>query len=59
MATQVCPKCNEDSFTWYIENQISERTIWSCHKCNYQAYEDEFHEKNCSICKNKIKIKGQ
>lgn len=53
MATQICPKCKEDSFTWSIDEEISDLTIWGCYKCSYQAFEDELDERNCSKCGNK------
>ena len=41
MATQKCPKCNQDSFTWFIDEETSSLTIWFCTECNYKAEEDE------------------
>ncbi|WP_348739211.1 hypothetical protein [Tenacibaculum sp. 190524A02b] len=41
MATQVCPKCKENSYTWRIDNEISDLTIWSCYNCYYEEFEKE------------------
>lgn len=40
-----------------LRMKYQNKPIWNCHKCNYHAYEDESHEKNCLICKNKTKSK--
>lgn len=57
MATHICPNCKKDSFTWYIDDEISELTIWNCHGCNYQAYENESDWQFCSSCNSEIKSK--
>lgn len=57
MATQICPNCKEDSFTWIIDNEKSELTIWSCHKCEYKAFENEKDERRCQNCKQKTETK--
>ena len=50
MATQICPRCKEDAFTWHIDEEESPFTIWACHICNYQAFEDESKERKCAHC---------
>lgn len=57
MATQICPKCKNDSFTWRMDDEISDFTIWGCSKCSYQAFENESDERNCSKCGNKTELK--
>jgi len=53
MATQICPKCQEDSFTWHMDEEESQVTIWWCYKCSYSACEDQKLERECSNCHNK------
>ena len=57
MATKICPNCKEDSFTWRIDDERMELTIWACYKCKYQAYENEMDERNCQICGEKTETK--
>jgi hypothetical protein len=52
MALQICPKCKELSFTWYIDEEQSPLTQWNC-KCGYLAFEDETKIRDCPVCKNK------
>ena len=52
MATQICPNCNEDSFTWSMDDEISNLTMWGCYKCHYQAFENEEYERVCANCHN-------
>lgn len=56
MATQVCPNCNEDCFTWYIMQDDDKFTTWLCHSCSFKAYEDESIERMCLNCKTKTEI---
>ncbi len=58
MATQICPNCKKDSFTWSIAEEVSPLTYWGCHLCHYGAYEDESFERKCSKCgeKNQSKL---
>ncbi len=56
MATQICPRCKADSFTWIIDEEVT-LTKWSCFKCGYIAYEDESLEKQCSVCMKKINMR--
>lgn len=53
MATQICPNCKEDSFTWYMDDENGkEITMWGCYSCSYSACEeDESLQRNCSDCK--------
>ncbi|WP_412986526.1 hypothetical protein [Pontimicrobium sp. IMCC45349] len=51
MATQICPNCKKDNFTWYIN--YDGETVWGCSLCNYHAIENESLERTCSICKTK------
>ena len=57
MALQVCPNCKSESFTWRMDDEISDLTIWGCHECSYQAFEDEADERNCSKCGNISELK--
>ena len=57
MGTQICPKCKENSFTWSIDDEISDFTIWGCYNCSYHAMENEADECICEICGNKTKTK--
>ena len=59
MATQPCPKCKKDSFTWSIEDEDEKLTRWGCHFCYYIAYEDEKLEREFSNCskKNEMRLK--
>lgn len=36
---------------------MSELTSWWCYKCEYQAFENESDEQNCSKCKKRTKSK--
>ncbi len=53
MANQICPNCLENSFTWSVDDEISDLTIWGCYACSYRALEDESNERNCSRCENR------
>lgn len=57
MATQICPNCKKNSFTWIMDNEISDLTIWSCYECRYQAFENESDLRICSNCGNKTESK--
>lgn len=57
MATQICPNCKADSFTWAIDEDVSELTIWFCSNCSYQVFENEYEESECSKCKSKTTSK--
>ncbi len=57
MATHICPKCNKDSFFWTVDEEISEFTIWGCHQCKYEAFENESDERNCKKCGKKTESK--
>ncbi len=52
MATQICPNCKEDSFTWSYDEETIPHTTWGC-SCGYIAYEDESLERECTTCKKK------
>jgi hypothetical protein len=49
MALQICPKCKELSFTWFIDEEITPLTQWTC-ECGYYALEDETKIQNCPNC---------
>ncbi|RFS21422.1 hypothetical protein DVR12_16115 [Chitinophaga silvatica] len=49
MATQICPACNKDSFTWTHDEDRTTPTTWGC-ECGYSAREDESFERVCVIC---------
>ncbi len=55
MATQNCPKCKKDSFTWYVDEEMSDIIIWNCDNCDLQIYEDERDEINCKNCNENTK----
>ena len=57
MATQICPHCKEDSFTWSIDEEESPLTKWGCYSCGYIAFEDESLERLCSACHKKTESK--
>ncbi len=54
MAEQICPKCNNPSFYWSMNEEL---TRWYCHECKYEAYENEVLERVCSFCKRKTEGK--
>lgn len=56
MATQICPDCKTDSFTWSIDEENEKLTIWSCYNCNYIAHEDESLERDCKDCNKKSEL---
>lgn len=54
MASQICPNCKQDSFTWSIDDEASPLTFWRCSApCGYSAYEDESRERICNNCRQK------
>lgn len=53
MATQICPNCKNDSFTWSVDFDESQLTKWGCSECYYRAWEDESTERMCSNCNKK------
>lgn len=55
MATQICPNCKADTFTWSIDDESS-LTMWDCHECGYIAWEDETLEHVCANCGNKSEM---
>lgn len=57
MATQTCPRCQQAGFTWHIDDEASDLTIWGCHKCHYQAVENEADERICNTCGSKNETK--
>jgi hypothetical protein len=61
MATQICPSCKKDSFTWSIDDEDEGLTRWGCYLCYYGAYEDEKLERQCSVClkKNEMRLKDE
>ncbi len=54
MALQICPKCKEKAFTWFI-NEKTNITNWSCFNCDYEAKEND--ECVCENCEKKTKTK--
>ena len=50
MATKICPNCGKDSFTWKVDDEKTDLTIWCCYNCEYEAYENESDERNCKNC---------
>ena len=59
MATQICPHCKADSFTWSRDDDSS-LTYWGC-SCGYSALEDEAEERECAVCyiKSESKMKDE
>lgn len=57
MATQICPNCKKDNFSWIVDEEESHLTIWDCENCNYRAFENESDERNCSKCGKKTELK--
>lgn len=57
MATQNCPKCRQDSFTWTYDDDQVPTTHWSCRACGYRAAEDESFERVCNTCGTKTEIR--
>ncbi|MFT3796536.1 hypothetical protein [Flavobacterium sp.] len=58
MATQICPNCKADSFTWTTDEDENNNleTTWGC-SCGYSAKEDESQQGNCDDCKKFSKMK--
>ncbi len=54
MALTTYPKCKNDSWSWYIDEEVSEYTIWHCCICGYTAFEDESEETVCPECGQKL-----
>ena len=50
MSSQICPRCDQKGFTWYIDEEDSPLTQWHCALCGYSAQEDESHISDCSSC---------
>ncbi len=57
MGAHICPNCKQDSFFWFIDDEISELTIWACFKCQYEAFENESDVRQCIICRKNIESK--
>ena len=55
MTNQICPKCKKDSFSWYIDEEMSNITIWNCQSCDFQIYEDDRDEIHCEKCDDETK----
>ena len=53
MSLQICPKCKEKHFSWSIDKEVSEMTLWYCGCCKYSAKEDEAQETFCPKCGEK------
>lgn len=60
MGLQICPKCSEQSFTWFIGGKFPV-TTWSCFDCDYEAKEVESDKSSCENCgeTGKIKLKDK
>lgn len=54
MAIQICPKCENKSFTWVVDEKD---TVWYCSSCNYSAIENESLERICAMCNSKTEIR--
>ena len=55
MAQHICPKCKQETFNWYIDEEIPSITIWSCSNCNIQIFEDDRDEVYCEKCQDTTK----
>ena len=53
MAVQTCPAGNKKGFTWFVDEDPSDSTLWHCVYCGYAAEEDEAKESYCFKCQNK------
>ncbi|ESP90937.1 hypothetical protein N483_20335 [Pseudoalteromonas luteoviolacea NCIMB 1944] len=60
MSEHYCPNCEEKSFTWSIDEEVSLNTVWNCSLCGFQAEENESLESVCESCgtKNNIHLKS-
>jgi len=56
MALQMCPKCKDNSFTWFM-NGKSPLTSWSCFNCDYEAKENENDRSTCDSCGESTKTR--
>jgi hypothetical protein len=56
MALQICPKCKENSFTWFINGKFPLMS-WSCFNCDYEAKENENDKCICVNCEENTKTK--
>jgi hypothetical protein len=50
MALQNCPKCGKKRFTWTVDEEVSQLTLWYCNACGYSAQEDEKKVRKCVRC---------
>ncbi len=57
MATQICPKCKEDTFTWSIDDETS-LTKWGYYSAII-VFEGETFERVCLTCLTKTEIKTE
>jgi ribosomal protein L37AE/L43A len=59
MATQICPHCKANAFTWSLNKEESPLTKWQCRVCGYMAYEDENQLRVCHHCGQKTEARLQ
>jgi len=57
MAEHNCPKCSENMFTWFVDDEVSQLTLWYCRNCGYHAKEDESYERKCAKCGKPYEIR--
>tara|TARA_R110002073_G_scaffold72537_1_gene177043 strand:- start:705 stop:950 length:246 start_codon:yes stop_codon:yes gene_type:complete len=57
MALHICPNCKKESFSWLIDEEVSELTIWGCNECRYQAFEDESEQRICNKCGKRSELR--
>lgn len=50
MATQICPNCKTNNFTWKVDEEESLLTFWFCLSCKYGAFENESEMRTCLKC---------
>ena len=52
MSAQDCPNCRRRGFTWWVDEEASRLTQWSCGLCGYAAEEDESLASTCPECRS-------
>lgn len=50
MANHNCPRCKQETFTWYLDKEIPTMTVWTCSNCDFQTFEDDRDEIYCEKC---------
>ena len=50
MSLQICPKCGVMAITWFLDEDVSPFTLWTCSSCGYTIEEDEKRKYDCLRC---------